>query len=66
MRAIVTMTVETDDVIGLKETMAAYAERYGDVLLVNVEVKTARQESLFDVERAVREARAFRNRYGRK
>ena len=66
MRAIVTMTVDTEDMIGLKETMAAYAERYGDVLLVNVEAGPVRQESLFDVDRAVREARAFRDKYRRK
>ena len=63
MRAIVTMTVETEDIIGLKEIMAACAERYGDVLFVNVEGEKARQESLFDVERAVREARTFRDTY---
>lgn len=61
---ILTVTVDSEDILGVKETLAAYLERFGDVKVIQVETDGPPQQACFlNVERVAAEARAFRDTY---
>lgn len=60
----ITFTVEMDseDIIGLKEIVAACAERFGEMKFIRIEEDKPQQQGMDDwVDRAIREARQFRD-----